>query len=207
MTGGWRKTATPVEIYTAPADPLIVRMFGPANEFGGVVRDGVLATSLGPVPAAGIGNGQRALCIVRADGVEVAAAPPGGSSGHVRVRVEAARVLGPTSYLLLEPTSGRTPGRLAADDRSAAARPPRTGSRQRGLGAREKGADLRLCPRLTPTGYEIGRCPESLRRRWLQHVRRRGAAHGRLSSRACPARAPESRAREAAGARPGWARR
>ena len=102
--------AAPVEIYTAPADPFIVRMFGPANEFAGVVRDGVLATPLGPVPAAGIGNGKRALCLVRADGVEVAAAPPGGRSGHVRVRVETARVLGPTSYLLLEPTAGVAPG-------------------------------------------------------------------------------------------------
>ena len=102
--------AAPVEIYTAPADPFIVRMFGPANEFGGVVRDGVLATPLGPVPATGIGNGKRALCLVRADGVEVTAAPPGGGSGHVRVRVETARVLGPTSYLLLEPTAGVVPG-------------------------------------------------------------------------------------------------
>ena len=100
----------PVEIYTVPADPFIVRMFGPANEFGGVVRDGVLATPLGPVPATGIGNDKRALCLVRADGVEVTAAPPSGGPGHVRVRVETARVLGPTSYLLLEPTAGVAPG-------------------------------------------------------------------------------------------------
>ena len=98
--------AAPVEIYTRPADPFIVRMFGPANEFGGVVHDGVLETALGPVSARGIGNGKRALCLVRADGVEVATAPPSGGSGHVRVRVETARVLGPTSYLLLEPTTG-----------------------------------------------------------------------------------------------------
>ena len=102
--------AAPMEIYTAPADPLIVRMFGPANEFGGVVRDGVLATQLGPVPAARIGNGKRALCLVRADGVEVVTAPPGGSFGYVRVRVETARVLGSSSYLLLEPTAGVAPG-------------------------------------------------------------------------------------------------
>ncbi|MDD9980109.1 MAG: ABC transporter ATP-binding protein [Gammaproteobacteria bacterium] len=103
--------ATPVEIYTAPADPFIVRMFGPANEFGGVVRGGVLATALGPVPASGVGNGKRALCLVRADGVEVTADPPGGGSGYVRVRVETARVLGATSYLLLEPTAGAISGR------------------------------------------------------------------------------------------------
>ena len=122
--------AMPVEIYTNPAEPLIVRMFGPANEFGGVVRDGVLATPLGPVPATGLGNGGRALCLVRADGVEVTAAPPDGGSGYVRVRVETARVLGPTSYLLLEPTTGAVPGgpRRSIEARLPGIHVPATGS-------------------------------------------------------------------------------
>ena len=97
--------AAPIEIYTCPADPFIVRMFGPSNEFSGVVHDGVLDTALGPVSATDVGNGGRALCLVRADGVEVTTAPPTGASGYVHVRVEAARVLGPTSYLMLEPTT------------------------------------------------------------------------------------------------------
>lgn len=101
--------ATPVEIYTTPADPFIVRMFGPANEFDGVVRDGVLDTALGPIPATEIRNGKRALCLVRADGVGITATPPAGGDGYVRVRVGTARVLGPTSYLLLEPTAGAMP--------------------------------------------------------------------------------------------------
>ena len=104
------QAASPVEIYTAPADPFIVRLFGTANEFGGVVRDGVLDTALGPIPAAGVEDGGEALCLVRADGVEIAAAPPSGGSGYVRARVEAARVLGPTSHLLLKPSAGDAPG-------------------------------------------------------------------------------------------------
>ena len=103
--------ASPIEIYTAPADPFIVRLFGPANEFGGIVHDGMLETAFGPIPAAGVENGGRALGIVRADGVEVTAAPPTGGRGCVRVRVEAARVLGPTSYLLLQPVMVTTPRR------------------------------------------------------------------------------------------------
>ena len=106
--------ATPVEIYTAPADPFIVRLFGPANEFAGVVRDGALDTALGAIRVAGIENGTRALCLVRADGVEVTAAPPCGGDAHVRVRVETARVLGPTSYLLLILTGGAMSGRPPA---------------------------------------------------------------------------------------------
>ena len=106
--------ASPVDIYTAPADPFIVRLFGPSNEFRGVVRDGVLDTVLGPVPAARVANGRDALCLVRADGVEITAVPPNGGRGCVRVRVETARVLGPMSYLLLKPSAGEVSGQSEA---------------------------------------------------------------------------------------------
>ena len=106
--------ASPVEIYTAPADPFVVRLFGPANEFSGVVRDGFLDTVLGSIPAAGVENGGETLCLVRADGVEIALAPPNGGRGYVRARVEAARVLGPTSHLLLKPYANEAPGRSPA---------------------------------------------------------------------------------------------
>ena len=59
--------APPVDIYTAPADPFIVRLFGPANEFGGVVRNGVLDTALGAIPAVGLEDGTEVVCLVRAD--------------------------------------------------------------------------------------------------------------------------------------------
>ena len=106
--------ASPVEIYTAPADPFIVRLFGPANEFSGAVRGGVLDTLLGPVPAAGVKEGAEALCLVRADGVEITATPPNDIHRYVRMRVETARVLGPTSYLLLEPSAHGPPGHTPA---------------------------------------------------------------------------------------------
>ena len=99
--------ASPVDIYTAPADPFIVRLFGSANELGGVVRDAVLDTVLGPIPAPGVENGAKALCLVRADGIEIATGPPNGDPRYVRMRVETARLLGPTSYLLLTPGSGK----------------------------------------------------------------------------------------------------
>jgi len=99
--------ASPADIYTAPADPFIVQLFGSANEFSGVVRDGGLDTVLGPIPVPGVENGQRAQCLVRADGIEIAAAPANGDPRYVSMRVEAARVLGPTSYLLLAPGSGK----------------------------------------------------------------------------------------------------
>ena len=99
--------ASPIDIYTAPADPFIVRLFGTANEFGGVVRDGMLDTVLGPIRARRVENGAKALCLVRADGIDIASSPPNGDTRYVRMRVATARVLGPTSYLLLAPVSGK----------------------------------------------------------------------------------------------------
>ena len=97
--------ASPVEIYTAPADPFVARLFGPVNELEGVARGGTVDTVLGPVPAAGVEDGRPVLCLVRPGGVEVAAAPPDGGRGYVRARVESARALGPASWLLLEPVA------------------------------------------------------------------------------------------------------
>ena len=102
--------ASPLEIYTAPEDPFVVRLFGPANEFAGRVGDGVLDTVLGPIATAGVENGAEVLCLVRADGVEVTAAPPDGDRRYVRLRVASARVLGPTSYLLLAPATPEASG-------------------------------------------------------------------------------------------------
>ena len=100
--------ASPFEIYTVPADPFVVRLFGPTNELAGTVDDGVLRTVLGPIPAAGLDNGRKVLCLVRADGIEVNRTHPDGDRTFVRMRVVSARMLGPTSYLLLAPSPGTT---------------------------------------------------------------------------------------------------
>ena len=98
--------AAPLDIYTAPADPFVVRLFGSTNEFEGVVRERVIDTVLGPVAAGKLRNGTAARCLVRADGVEVASVPPDDGRAFVRMRVEIARLLGPTSHLLLTPAAG-----------------------------------------------------------------------------------------------------
>ena len=210
--------ATPVEIYTAPADPFIVRLFGPANEFAGVVRDGALDTALGPIRVAGIENGTRALCLVRADGVEVTAAPPSWR-WRVRSRAGGNRASARTDELPAADTHrGRDVRPPAGGNRGAAARHPRTGDWQRGLGARMRGADIRLCPRLPLSrGTRLRRHPFLTGSRRVGNntstpmaSRALGAAvgnGGRLSLQVRPACAPGSRAPGAAGARPERARR
>ena len=106
--------ASPVEIYAAPADPFTARLFGPTNEFEGVVRDGAVDTVLGRIPATGLEDGRAVLCVVRASGVEINTALPEDGNGHVRVRVESARALGPTSYLRLMSVAGEVQKRPQA---------------------------------------------------------------------------------------------
>ena len=106
--------ASPVEIYAAPADPFTARLFGPTNEFDGVVRDGAVDTVLGRIPATGLEDGRAVLCVVRADGVEITSALPVDGGGYVRVRVETARTLGPTSYLRLMSLAGEAQRRPPA---------------------------------------------------------------------------------------------
>ena len=111
--------ASPVEIYTAPADPFVARLFGPVNELESVARGGMADTVLGPVPARGVEDGRPVLCLVRPDAVEVTVgAPPNGGQGYTRARVESARALGPASWLALRPaadgTSGRPPATIEA---------------------------------------------------------------------------------------------
>ena len=147
--------APPVDIYTAPADPFIVRMFGPANEFGGVVRDGMLDTVLGPIAAKGVENGKKALCLVRADGVDIVTSPPNGRHHYVRMRVETARVLGPSSYLLLKPSRGESPERASAlvEARLSGIHLPATGSEVWARPSEEQ--TFVFTPRLTRTAERI----------------------------------------------------
>ncbi len=104
--------ASPVEVYAAPADPFTARLFGPTNELKGVVRDGAVDTVLGRIPTTGLEDGRAVLCVVRAGGVEITTALPEDGSGHVRVRVESARAVGPMSYLRLMPLAGEAQRQL-----------------------------------------------------------------------------------------------
>ena len=105
---------TPVDTYRNPVDPFVARLFGPFNEFDGLVRDGRVLTPVGQVDAPGLSDGARALVMVRASGIDLVDKAAGGAAETgtgtgVAVRVLSARPLGPTSQILVEPAA-------AADD-------------------------------------------------------------------------------------------
>ena len=92
--------ATPIETFERPRDPFVARLFGPVNEFEGVVRSGRVATPLGPLAAGGFEDGSAVLVMVRANDIAVLEGEE-ESRPSVTGRVRSARTLGLQSELRL----------------------------------------------------------------------------------------------------------
>ena len=92
------QNAAPLDIFERPGDPFVTRLFGPVNEFSGVVRSGRVETPLGAVAAGGFEEGCAVLVMVRAS--DVAVLEDGDDRGpSVTARVRSARPLGRQSEL------------------------------------------------------------------------------------------------------------
>ena len=91
---------TPEELYHAPVDGFVMRLFGEVNRIEGQVVDGHVDTALGPACAPGLPEGAPAEVMVRAEGVVVDAAGP------ARGRVMTRRMLGRSSLLHISVAGG-----------------------------------------------------------------------------------------------------
>ena len=90
--------AAPIEIFERPGDPFVTRLFGPVNEFAGVVREGRVDTPLGAVATDDFEDGCSVLVMVRAS--DIAVLEDGDDRGpSVTARVRSARPLGLQSEL------------------------------------------------------------------------------------------------------------
>ena len=92
--------AAPIEIFERPRDPFVARLFGPVNEFEGVVHAGQVETPLGAMAAGGLEDGSAVLVMVRASDIAVLG-DGDGSRSSVPARVRSARPLGLQSELRL----------------------------------------------------------------------------------------------------------
>ena len=90
--------STPIEIFERPRDPFVARLFGPVNEFEGVVSAGRVETPLGMIAAGGFDEGSAVLVMVRASDVAVLGERE-GEEPSVTARVRSARPLGLQSEL------------------------------------------------------------------------------------------------------------
>ncbi|RUR34949.1 ABC transporter ATP-binding protein [Vreelandella andesensis] len=65
------QTGTPRELYCAPADPFVVTFFGEVNELSGVVKEGFVATPVGPVDASWLPEGSNAQVMIRPEALRI----------------------------------------------------------------------------------------------------------------------------------------
>jgi iron(III) transport system ATP-binding protein len=104
---------TPSELYRRPASAFVAGFLGEVERFEGTVKDGQVATPLGPVPAPGLPHGIAAVVLIRPEGVVVEDAIVNGSA---EARVLDARLLGRTSLIrmavdgIAAPLHSRMPG-------------------------------------------------------------------------------------------------
>jgi iron(III) transport system ATP-binding protein len=92
--GSIRQVGTPDEIYLKPADAFVAAFFGDVNQFDGVVRDGQVMTTLGPVAANGITNDKAVEVLVRPEALMI-----GDQRTGAPATVTSARFLGRSSLI------------------------------------------------------------------------------------------------------------
>jgi len=66
------QAGTPVETYFQPVDSFVAALFGPINQFSGVVEGGRILTPIGPFTASNLIDGTRADILVRPEGLRLA---------------------------------------------------------------------------------------------------------------------------------------
>jgi len=92
---------TPAELYLKPASAFVAAFLGEVNRLAGVVREGAVATVLGPLPAQGLAEDQPVEVLIRPEALAIG--PLGDDAGGPgTARVEAARMLGRTSLVHLQ---------------------------------------------------------------------------------------------------------
>lgn len=102
LDGSIVQSGTPSELYARPADPFVANFFGPVNSFRGRVRSGRIDTPIGAVAADGLAEGERALVIVRPEGIRLRRA----TAGSGRARLVDRRDLGPIHLIWLALADG-----------------------------------------------------------------------------------------------------
>ncbi len=101
----------PVELYCRPASAFAARFFGEVNRLAGIARGGAVATPLGPIPAAELGDGTPVQVLIRPEALALGDDPPAGLGACGRV--VAARLLGRASLIHLSVGAGRGDGQGA----------------------------------------------------------------------------------------------
>lgn len=140
--------AAPADIYNAPSHPFTARLFGTVNELEGRVQGEKALTALGSLPAPKMQDGQRVLCLVRAEEIEIAE-DGADADGFAFAKVESARFLGTATHILLR----LQPKSLQASPPSSSTPSHRLESK--GLRIESRVPGLSLLPAGKPVGIRV----------------------------------------------------
>jgi len=88
----------PENLYCRPADPFVATFFGDVNRMEGTVEAGRIDTPLGKVDAQGLGEGEKALVLIRPEAVRVVVVSE-PSAAHRESHVIMSRLLGRNSLV------------------------------------------------------------------------------------------------------------
>ncbi len=92
---------SPTDLYFHPHDQFVTELFGPVNEFTGVVKNNLVKTSVGEFPISGYNDGTELSFFIRPEGFLINQA-----IGNISMKVITARPLGRSSVVMMELDDG-----------------------------------------------------------------------------------------------------
>lgn len=101
---------TPTDLYFHPHNQFVTELFGPVNEFTGIVENNLIKTPVGAFPISGYNNGTELSFLIRPEGFMIDQAV-----SDISMKVITARPLGRSSVVMMElddgtPVEARVPG-------------------------------------------------------------------------------------------------
>jgi iron(III) transport system ATP-binding protein len=93
----------PNDVYRQPQSAFVAKFLGDVNWLHGIVHNEVAESSIGPVAASGIGDGQRVDVLIRPEGLHLCREP--GAEGR-QAHVVSRRLLGASSLVVLKLDEG-----------------------------------------------------------------------------------------------------
>jgi len=101
---------SPTDLYFHPHDQFVTELFGPVNEFEGIVKNNLIKTKVGEFPVSGYNDGTELSFLVRPEGFLI-----DESNRGISMKVITARPLGRFSVVMMEldddtPIEARVPG-------------------------------------------------------------------------------------------------
>jgi iron(III) transport system ATP-binding protein len=102
------QSGRPADIYYKPVDEYVARLFGHMNHIEGVVCDGGIASSFGPIAGTGMAEGQRVRVLIRPEGLMLSNG--GGDKEGTPVEIVSSHLLGNSSMVRCRFSEGENRG-------------------------------------------------------------------------------------------------